>query len=283
MAEPSSSPTVHVYEPTDTGLPPLHRYLREIWGRRAFMWHLSRSELKAQHYDTVIGQAWIVLDPLLEAAVYYLLRTVVRPIGTDAERNALLAHLIMAVFFFGYTRASLMGGTKAILSNRNTVLNSSLPRLVFPLVAVIEAFLDFLPTFVVYMGLHVLLGQPITAALLWLPLILVLLTMFNLGLALLASTVTVFFRDASDILPYATRIWLYVSPVLFTVSEVPPNIAPYLKLNPMYWFLGSLELIFTGHGPTAKGLFMMTVFAVAVFGLGAFYFLRRERDLAVRL
>ena len=65
-ATPYPIPTV--YESTATGMPPLRPYLTELWGRRRFIWHLARSDLKAEHYDSAIGQLWVILDPLLLAA-----------------------------------------------------------------------------------------------------------------------------------------------------------------------------------------------------------------------
>ena len=85
VTQPYREPTV--YESTATGLPQLRPYLVDLWGRRRFIWHLARTDLKGEHYDSAIGQVWVILDPLLMAAVYFLLRTVVRPAGTGAGRN----------------------------------------------------------------------------------------------------------------------------------------------------------------------------------------------------
>ena len=59
--------TVTVYEPTVTCLPPLRRYASDVWERRQFIWHLARTNMKAQHYDTVGGVIWLIADPLLLA------------------------------------------------------------------------------------------------------------------------------------------------------------------------------------------------------------------------
>src|SRR3979409_451153 len=95
--QPIRIPTV--YESTATGMPALRPHLRELWGRGRFVWHLARSDLKAEHYDSAIGQLWVVLDPLLLAAVYFLLRTVVRPAGSGGARNLIIAHLVWSIFF----------------------------------------------------------------------------------------------------------------------------------------------------------------------------------------
>src|SRR5215813_10695930 len=93
------APTIH--ESTATGMPALRPYLAELRSRRRFIWHLARTDLKAEHYDSAIGQLWVILDPLLLAAVYFLLRTVVKPV-TGVNRNLIIAHLLWAVFVFTF-------------------------------------------------------------------------------------------------------------------------------------------------------------------------------------
>jgi ABC-type polysaccharide/polyol phosphate export permease len=282
MAAISPPPrAVTVYEPTVTGLPPMGPYLRAMWDRRPFMWHLARTELKARHYDTALGQVWVILDPLLMAAVYYLLRTVVRPIGA-LDRNFLIDHLIWAVFFFQYTSKSLRQGAQSILGNKQMVLNTAFPRAIFPVVAVLVALLDFLPTLLVYFVLHALLGFGFGASFLFLPLMIFMLTMFNLGCALLYAPLTVFFRDTSALLPYLTQIWTYMTPVLYTVQEIPPNLLVYLRWNPLYPFWAALEQIFGGQMPSPGYLLAAGAWGTLFFVGGGILFLLREGEFAIR-
>ena len=134
-----------VYESTATGMPALRPYFAELWGRRRFIWHLARSDLKAEHYDSAIGQLWVVLDPLLLAAVYFLLRTVVKPVGTRPNRNAIISHLVWAVFVFTFVSNAMMAGARSLLSGRGLILNASFPRAVLPINAIIKSVFDFMP------------------------------------------------------------------------------------------------------------------------------------------
>jgi teichoic acid transport system permease protein len=245
------------------------------------MWHLARTELKARNFDTALGQAWIILDPLLMASVYYLLRTVVRPINAE-DRNFVIDHLIWAVFFFQFTSKSLRQGAQSILGNKQMVLNTAFPRAIFPIVSVLVALLDFLPTLIVYFIIHALLGLPFGASFLFLPLMILLLSMFNLGCALLYAPLTVFFRDTSALLPYLTQIWTYVTPVLYTVQEIPPNLLPFLRLNPLFPFWAALEQIFDGQMPSPGYLLWASAWAVAFLVGGSILFLVREREFAIR-
>jgi teichoic acid transport system permease protein len=282
MTTSSHIPEITVYEPTVTGLPPLRRYWREMWNRRPFMWHLARTELKARHYDTVLGQVWILLDPILLAGVYFMLRSVVRPVGSAEERNYLIAHMIIGVCFYQYTARSLMMGSRSIVANQRMILNTAFPRAVFPVGAVLQSFLDLTPTILILFFVQVFLGQPFSLQLLWLPLVLGVLTVFCLGLAHLFGCLTVFVRDTAGFLPYVTQVWLYTTPVLYTIYEIPPAALPYLQLNPLFPFFAMFDSIFTGQPLSAVALFWAVVWAVSLFLVGTFSFLRKEREFALK-
>lgn len=276
-----------MYEPSKRGLPPLRPYARSVWERRPFIWEMARTKLKAEHYNTVLGQVWILLDPLLMAAVYLMLRTVIRPMGSAEERWALVAHLIVSIFFFNFTRQVLTVGAKAIVNNKALVLNSAFPRGVLPVEAVLRAFLSFLPTLVVYFGLHALLGQPFgTGALLFLVPLIALQTIFNFGLACLFAPLTVFFRDTEQFLGYIQRIWFFTTPILFTVDELstmPSWIQTLLSWNPLFPFFAMLEQIWDAQVPSAGYLLAATAWAAAAAVAGVFVFLIREREFGVHL
>ena len=279
--QPLRIPTV--YESTATGMPPLRPYFGELWGRRRFVWHLARSDLKAEHYDSAIGQLWVMLDPLLLAAVYFLLRTVVKPINSGPSRNAIIAHLVWAVFVFTFVSNSMMAGARSLLNGRGLILNASFPRAVLPITAIIKSLFDFLPTLFVYFVFHLVLGQPFGLSLITLPVIVVILTVMSLGLGLLFAPLMVFYRDTGGFLPYVTKIWLYVTPALYFVREIPPNLLVYLRWNPLYPSFAALEQIFNAQFPSAG------VPARGV-GVGDRVLLVRsrgvpgaERDFAVRL
>ena len=280
-ATPYPIPTV--YESTATGMPPLRPYLTELWGRRRFIWHLARSDLKAEHYDSAIGQLWVILDPLLLAAVYFLLRTVVRPAGTGAVRNEIIAHLVWAVFMFTFMSNAMMAGARSLLNGRGLIMNAAFPRAVLPITAMIKSVFDFLPTVLVYFAFHLVLGQPFGLALFALPLIIVILTLMGLGLGLLFAPLMVFYRDTAGFLPYVTKVWLYVTPVLYFVREIPPALLIYLRFNPLYPSFAALERIFNAQWPSPTYLLAASAWAIGFFLVGAVAFLARERDFAVRL
>lgn len=280
---PHPNRTLTVYEPTKRGVPPLVPYVKEIWSRRALVWHLARTAMKARHYDTVMGKAWVIIDPIVLAATFYLVRIVFRPSATAEDAGFFIAHIIMGVSVFFYVRNISEGSSRCILGNKSMVLNTSAPRGVFPAVVLTRSAIDLVPTMIVYFGVHFLAGQPWGLPLVLLPFAFILLTIFALGLGLFLAPMVVFYRDTATLIPYVMRIWLYVTPVMYAVGEIPQAVRPFLALNPLFPFFVILEDIFKAEWPPTSAWLWSAAWAAGALAVGSFAFLRKERDYAVRL
>jgi teichoic acid transport system permease protein len=284
MATTSPTRVVSVYEPTVTGLPPLRGYVSDVWGHRMFVWHMARTKMKAQHYDTVMGVVWLVIDPLVVAATYLLIRVVFKAGGAPSQRAHLIANLIMGVSFFFLVRDIVQGCASSIVQNRTMVLNSSAPRACFPAVVLVRAICDLGPAFGVYLLFHLVLGQPWGFAMFFcLPIIVLLLILFSLGAGLFFAPLVVFFRDTGTLLPYLIRIWMYVTPVMYTVAEIPASLHWVLILNPLYPFFAMLQQVFYAQWPSPGYMLAALGWTVLAAVAGSVAFLIRERDYAVRL
>ena len=271
---------VVVYEPFRAGLPPMREYLRSLWSRRTFIAAFSRSELREQNFDSLFGQLWLVLNPLLLSGVYFLLIDV---IGGKSDSSR-FAHLTASLFLFYLIANSLTGGVKAITSGQRLILNTSFPRIMLPISAAIVALFRFLPTLVVYIVIHVLLGLPFSWQMLWALPIIVIAIVLSLGLAILISCINVYFRDISSMLPYLTRSLLYLSPILYEAAHMSHRIKKFEVANPIFYILDSWSRVMVhGEAPTSKGLLTSSIWALGIFVVGTYFFLSRERDFAVRL
>jgi ABC-type polysaccharide/polyol phosphate export permease len=272
---------IHVYEPHRVGLPPLGAYLRQLWRRREFAFELARTNLRAQHYNTVFGQLWLVLNPLLLGLVYFAL---VEIIGRGNRGLPFLAHLLLALFAFRLVSTSVRQGSRSVVGGGRLILNTAFPRTLLPLSSVLTSFMLFLPTLAVYAVIHVWAGLPVSPQILWAIPIVALLVVFAAGMAMLVATIQVYFRDLSSFLPYAMRIWLYSSPILYYAAQVPEKFKPVLYVNPMYPLLTSLgEAVNFGREPRPALLLAGLGWAVGAFVIGSLFFISREREFAVRL
>src|SRR3954468_5996187 len=155
----------HVYEPHRVGIPPLRPYIRELWRRREFAFELSRTNLRAQHFDTAFGQLWLVLNPLLLAFVYFILVDILRH---GHRPHGFFAHLVAGIFAYYFVSGAVRDGVKSIVRGGKRVPNPPFPRPLLPLSTVISSFWRFIPTFAIYIPVHIVSGFLIGLVDLWL-------------------------------------------------------------------------------------------------------------------
>jgi teichoic acid transport system permease protein len=271
----------HVYEPHTIGLPPLGSYLRELWRRREFAIELARTDLRAQHFNTVFGQLWLVLNGILLGLVYFLLVVILSP---QSKGAAFFGHLLAALFTFRLVSRSVRQGAGSVVGGGRLILNTAFPRALLPLSAVLSVFLSFLSLALVYSIVHVVAGKPVGPQLLWLPLVIATFVIFASGAAMAIAAAQVYFRDLKSFLPYLTRIWLYSSPVLYYVDQIPERLKPILTLNPLYPMLAALsQIVDDGEAPSATFIVWGLGWALFALVAGGLFFISREREFAIRL
>ena len=271
----------HVYEPHRVGLPPLGSYLRELWRRREFALELSRTDLRAQHYNTLFGQLWLILNPLLLASVYYVLVDILR---ARAGGIAFFAHLMAALFAYYFVTDAIRQAVRSVTGVGRLILNTAFPRLLLPGASVITAFKRFLPTIVIFLPVYFIADLPIGPELLWLIPVFALFGLLATGLAALVAAGQVYFRDLKNFLTYALRMWLYGSPILYFAHEVPDRYEFLLLLNPLAPLLTAWsDVIDFGRAPDPADLALGAAWGLVFFVGGALFFMSREREFAVRL
>jgi ABC-type polysaccharide/polyol phosphate export permease len=272
----------HVFVPHSVGLPPLRSYARELWRRREFALELARTKLREQNFDTVFGQLWLVLNPMLLALVYFILVDILR--ASDSRNSEFFAHLVAGLFAFMIIHNAMTVGVRSVTKGGRLILNSAFPRALLPLSAVITSLMRFVPTFVIYIPIHLASGLPVNANQLWVIPILALLLLVASGLSMLVAAAHVYFRDLSNFLPYALRIWLYVSPVLYYADEVPQRYKWLLDVNPVGGLLTAWsDVINAGHAPQLESMLLGLAWGIGLFLAAGLFFLSREREFAVRL
>jgi teichoic acid transport system permease protein len=272
----------HVYEPFRVGLPPMRPYIRELWRRRQFALQLSKTKLRAKHYDTALGQLWLIITPLLMAFVYFLLITVIRGGSRGAD---FFAHLVAALFLFHLFSQSVQQGANSIVGGGKLILNTAFPRVLLPFSSVIWAFRRFLPTVPIAAVIHLIVGVPVGWAIFFVIPIVAVTLMIAAGVSCLVAALQVYFRDLSNFLPHLLRIWLYTTPILYTAEQASDRgLGVFLWLNPMAPVIRSLAATVDHQElPDPIVFFGGLAWAIGLFFVGVLFFISRERELAVRL
>ncbi len=278
-------PVYHHYGPHRAGLPPLFLYFRELWHRRTFAAEMSKAVMRGANTSTFFGQLWLVLNPLLQAGVYYLLVTIIR----GRNEPVFFAHLCLALFAFHLVSTAMTTGARSVISSGKLLMNTPFPRLLIPLAAVRTAFFRFLPTIPVYFIFHIIFLTHVWHPKMLLSLyFLATMVVFSMGAAAFFATLQVYFRDTSSFLPFFVRIWMYLSPILWTPAHIsgrfPKWLLTIIELNPMYSMLGGYTELIQGRGyPPPYMWLTAAAWGAAVMVIGFLFFMSREREFTVRL
>jgi teichoic acid transport system permease protein len=274
------SKPVEVYEPFRAGLPPLGRYWRSLWARRSFINEFARSELHASHFDSIFGQLWLILNPLLLSAIYFVLIKIIAG-SADSTRYA---HLTSSLFLFYLVSNAMNSGTKSVTSSESLILNTAFPRIALPLSTTIVALFKFLPTIPVFLVIKFALGLPFDWNMLWGIVVVLVALIFGLGIAILIAAANVYIRDISNFLPYLNRTLLYVSPVHFEASSVSEKLSFLKVINPFFPILDTWSKVMVHNQSLAWGeVGKAAIWAFGTFLIGTYLFLSREREFAVRV
>ena len=220
---------------------PLRSYFSEIWARRHFALAVPFGDLRARHQDTLFGQLWHLINPLLLTAVYWLVFGAVIGRTTD-EGLPYLPFLVAGVIPFQFTQKSVTQGARLIHSNRRLIQSIHFPRAILPLSAVLGEFIAHASAlgimFLVVFVYDLASSQLNVIAWTWLLIVPITLLqgLLNLGIALVASRLTFHFRDIQNMLPYLLRLLFYMSGIIFSVEQVTegyPTLRTILHANPI--------------------------------------------------
>ena len=272
-----------VYKPHKAGLPNLREYFSELWQRRDFAFELSHTNMRAGNTNTVLGQAWLIVNPLLLSAVYYLLVVI---IGGNGRAD--FSQITSGLFLFFFITGGIQACATSVTNAGSLILNSNFPKLLLIFSNVYLAFRRFLPTMLVYLVIHIVYKKPWTLHLLWMPVIVLLGAIMSAGIGALMATWHVYFRDTAQFLPYFIRIWLYVSPVIWTAEFFTQKFGETISqvmevVNPLYAPLAMWADVLHGEPITAYQMLIALAWATVLLVGGFLYFMSREREFAVRL
>jgi lipopolysaccharide transport system permease protein len=253
---------------------------RELWASREVLVRFAQRDLILRYRQTVVGVAWVLIQPLAGAGIFSVVFGSVAKLSSDGTPYfvfSLSGLLAWTLFSSIATRAS---GT--LVANQALVSKVFFPRLLVPLSAVASSVVDF----VVGLALAIVLiiAYPrvgLHPAILLVPVWVLLIIMLATGIGTAASAVMVRYRDVAYVLPWVFQVLLYGSPVAYALSSVPANLRWIYEANPITWFLEAMRWSLIGSAPPATWQVVgLVVGSPLVLVAGVLVFQRFEREFA---
>jgi teichoic acid transport system permease protein len=264
--------------------PTLAAYVKQVWSYRHFTTTYANAKAVSAFSQARLGQAWQVLTPLTNAAVYYLIFGVV--LGTKSHVPNFIAYLCVGVFVFSFAQTVALGGTAAITSNLGLIRALHFPRASLPLAVTLTQLRNLLYAIAVLVAIVLVTGEPF--ALKWLLVVpaMLLMTVFSAGLAMALARLGSKLTDMKQIMPFVMRTWMYGSGVLYSVKafeeNLPAALAHLVNINPLLIYIELVRHALLENSPltsAAPKLWLMAIAWAVVMGVGGFiYFWRGEQE-----
>jgi ABC-2 type transport system permease protein len=257
--------------------------LRILVERRQLLVDFAWRELRARYKGSALGFLWNFVNPLLQLVVFWILFGVLlgtRP-RTETGEQSYAVFLFVGLLPWTFFATSLQSGASAILANAPLVKKVRMPLQLLPAASVLSALANFLLSSLVLLAILAIFGPRHPEGLVWIPLLVALQIVMNLGFAYLLSALAVFYRDVQHILGVLLLAWYFLTPVLFPVAVLNdrPDQLRLLYLNPMTSIIVAYQrALLDGLAPQWDALAYSTVVAIVLFIVGFWYFDRAKDD-----
>ncbi len=180
-----------------------------------------------------------------------------------------------------YFAAALQNATNTIVENQRLITKVYFPRLALPISSVLSGLVDFGVSFLMFVAMMLYYGIRPTAAVLWLPVFLLLAVLTALGVGLWLSALNAIYRDVRYVLPFLVQFWMFASPVVYSSSLVPVKWRWLYGLNPMAGVIEGFRWSLTAHGDPPGPMLLTSAGVVIVVLLGGIaYFQKMETTVA---
>ena len=246
--------------------------LSRLIAYRTLVKYLVLKDIKVKSRGTYLGVAWTLMNPLITIVTYLLVFQYIFQVGIPNFLAFFLVGLLMWLFF----ARSITAAATCVLDNDAMVKKAAFPLEILPVSSVFYHLFHHAVAFGLAVPLILLFwGGRLSWSLLWAAGILVAFVGFSIALALVLSTVGVFFRDTRDILEVGLPVLFWGTPIFYDLAMAPPFLRPALMANPVLPFIEATRAaILQAHGPSWVELGLMAFWiAVAAIG-GAWAFTR---------
>lgn len=248
--------------------------MRDLLRYRDLVLTLVARDLKVRYRRSAIGFVWTMLQPLL----MMLVLTVVFSTLFRFDIPNYQVYVLSGLLFWNFFSQSIVTSMNSLRGNAQLLQKLPVPKAVFPLATVLSGLVNFLFAFIPLLGLLLWTGHPITPALLFLPVSILLVALFTLGAGLLLAPLAVFFHDVIEMVNVFLTIVMYLTPIIYPKEIVPEHLRFLVRFNPLRSILEVFrDPIVLGKVPPLSHLTVSVVIAVLALGIGAWAF-RKSSD-----
>jgi homopolymeric O-antigen transport system permease protein len=252
--------------------------LRDLWEYRELIALLVWRDVKVRYKQTLLGAAWIILQPVLTMIVFTFLFGQVMKVPTDGIPYPLFAFggLLPWMFF----SSSVTNSSNSLVGSANLITKVYFPREIIPGAAIGARLVDFAIGFLILFGLLIYYRVALTWAALMIPVLIVLTMLLALGVGMWLSALNVRYRDVGALVPFLIQLGFFVTPIVYPSSLLPQSWQGVIRLNPLTGILEGFRAALLGQKFDWRALGIATAITAVLLVYSAYSFRRMEKDFA---
>ena len=256
------------------------RKIKEIYNYREMIYMLVKRNLRGRYKASVLGFAWTFINPLLQLAVYSVVFSVIMRLGVEKYYLFLFVALIPWIAM----ASSITDGTISITSQSNLVTKIYFPRQILPITSTTTCFVNMLLCEIVVLAVcAVSIGLKITILWYLIPVFLA-EYILALGLAFIVSCFNVYFRDLEHIASIFVMAWQFLTPIMYSIEQVPERFRDLFNLNPMTPIVVAYRsILYYKEAPDLSTLIAGFIMSVVFLLIGWVAFDKLEKHFAEEL
>lgn len=252
----------------------------ELFRYRDLLWSLVQRDLTVRYKRSVLGFLWTMLNPLLTMIVL----TIVFSTFFRFEFQHFAVYLLSGLLLWNFFAQSTTQAIHNLLWAGSLVNKIYLPKPIFVISALLVGLVNLVLALIPLALIMLISQHRFSPALLFLPIPIALVFVFALGVGLFVTTLAIFFVDVVDIYQVGLMVLFYLSPIIYPLSILPEQYLPFVKLNPMYYFLQLFrQPIYDGTIPEVGLVWRAALIALVALMVGWWFFTKKADEFAYRV
>lgn len=248
---------------------------RETYRYRELIWALALRELKVRYKRSVLGFMWALLNPALLMLVLTVVFTTIMPMNIPHFSVFLLSTLLLYTFFC----QSLSYAVESMVGNGELIKKVAVPKLVFPVSAVLSNIINLLLSLIPLVVLTLLMGHPFYWTWIFIPIPLTALTLLTLGATFFFATANVYYRDVAHIVQIVLQVLFYLTPIIYSIQSIPQKFRWLFWLNPLTFPLSDFRMYtFYGMFPSFASIAASFITGIVALVVGFAVFRKYQHE-----
>lgn len=253
-----------------------------VWSYRHFIISSIRNDLRSRFARSKLGGLWMVLQPLAQVAIYALVlsRIMATKLPGINDRYAYVIYLMAGMIAWSLFADVISRSQSIFVDNANLMKKMAFPRVCLPVIVGGSCLVNNLLLLITAAGVFLLIGHPLSLAMLWLPLLIGINLAFAIGLGLIIGVLNVFVRDVSQVMTVVLQLLFWLTPIVYMPSIIPDRLRAVLQFNPMmHMAVAFQDVILYGRAPPVEGLLVIAVAAIVLLLFSLVLFRRAAPEM----